>query len=143
MQDGPSAQIICCGGDKIPSFLPNGVIAGCSAEYNIRVAEATILRKAECIVITWCSTVTSDYNSFARHHVSFCVYRGGEVVVDFKIPLPDHCYEQVRGQIVFCVTLRRKHHIVKAIKRGDKLGVFISHDYHRGTTIVCTLEANV
>ena len=66
------AQVVICGGDKIPSFLPNGVMAECSVEKNIRVAEATISRKAECIVITWCLAVTLD--SY-KHQMNDCQMR--------------------------------------------------------------------
>ena len=142
--------MLICEGNRIPSFLPNGVMAGCSVEDNIWVAEATISRKAECIVITWCSTVTTDYNPFDIYDARLCVYRGGEVAVVSGIPILDHCNEWVRGQIVFCVTLRRKHHVVEAVKPGDKLSVFITTQKwmlfrHSTPTKMpfCTLKANV
>ena len=151
LQDGPNEQVISCEGDRIPSFLPNGLMAGCSAEDFIRVAEATISRKAECIVITWCSTVMLKCDLFFSYHVGFSVYRGGEVVAQSLIPLFDYSYERVHGQFVFCVTLRRKHSVVEAIKPGDKLSVFITKVYRvflkvslpEPKTTIRTLEANV
>ena len=69
--------------------------------------------------------------------------RGGELVVDSKIPLLDLCYERVRGQIVFCVTLRRRHYVVEAVKPGDKLNVFIDRKgYRSDETPFRTLEAD-
>ena len=78
------AQVIIFGGDRIPSFLPNGIMAGWIAEHNIWVVEATISRKAECIAIMRCSVVTLafGFHLFRSVDVRFCVYRGGEVVVD-------------------------------------------------------------
>ena len=140
--------MLICEGNRIPSFLPNGVIAGCSAKYNIRVAEATISRKAECIVITWCSTVMLDFFLGLPSEVRLCVYRGGEVTVDSLILLPQLYDEHVHGQVVFCVTLRRKHRVVEAVKPGDKLSVFITKYMLGGRSLltemtICTLEANV
>ena len=100
-------------------------MAGCSAEDYFWVAEATILRKAECIVIMWCSTIMLDYSLLARYHVimRLCVCRGGEVTVDSKIPLLDHCYELVHGEIVFCVTLRKHRVFINQHYFGETLFV--------------------
>ena len=112
---------------------------------NIRVVEATISRKAECIVIMWCSAVTLDFMNQSEVDVRLCVYRGGKVVVDYDIPLPHLHNKQASSkvlQMIYCVTLRMKHRVVEAIKPGDKLGVFIHNWWHPETTF-CTLEANV
>ena len=151
LQDGPSTQVVICGGDKIPSFLPNGVMAECSVEKNIRVAEATISRKAECIVITCCLAVTFD--TYKRHkrqmnhcQMRLCVYRGGRNVENCNIPLPEkpqHTWGNGEVlQMIYCVTLRRKQCVVEAVQPGDKLCVVITHNGSHKITI-CTLEANV
>ena len=142
--------MLICEGNRIPSFLPNGVMAGCSVEDIIRVAEATISRKAECIVITWCLTVTSDYDPCDPYFVRLYVYRGGEVALDSLVCLPHVHDKQVCGQIVFCVTLRKKNHVVEAVKPGDKLSVsittlaFMLFEHSTPTEMpFCTMEANI
>ena len=81
-------------------------MAGYSTKDKIRMAEATISRNVECIVITWCSDVTLRFRSYLE--VTVCVYRGGKVVVDSGIQLLDNNVVGFRKvQMMYCVTLRR------------------------------------
>jgi hypothetical protein len=131
LQDEPCAQVIGYIGNRIPSFLPKYRKAdhNRSAEYGyrFRVAEAAISRKAECIVITWCSTIMTRSDGSTRQlgppAVSFYVYRGGKLALESRIPLPRLMYSIFEVNI-FCVTLRRKHCVVEAVKPGDRLCVF-------------------
>jgi hypothetical protein len=164
LQDEPSAQVISYKGNRIPSFLRNGIMTNHNSsvghkythedrsnEDQWQVAEATISRKAECIVITWCSTFifkALEVDRFGADPptVRLCVYRGGELVVDSKIPLHKAYVDDsnILGiqEIVCCVTLRRKHPVVEAVKPGDRLRVFINYvDYH--VLSIYTSEANV
>ena len=71
------------------------------------------------------------------------MYRGGEAVVDSHIPLlHNNVVYFHKVQMIHCVTLRRKHCVVAAIKPGDKLGVFIAPNILDKTTIHM-LEANL
>lgn len=143
LQDEPSAQVISYSGVRIPSFLPKADHSW-SAEYGygFRVAEATISRKAECIVITCCSTIMGSSDYFHTRQAGppamrFYVYRGGKLAVEYRIPLPMPKFHEVS---ICCVTLRRKHRVVEAVKPGDRLCVFTDcGDYLR----ICVSEANV
>ena len=149
LQDEPSAQVIICEGDRLPSFLPNGRMAWCSAKDEYKVAEATILRKAECIVIRWCSTFM--FKLLWEAHipsttVRLCAYRGGELVEESKIRLHDSYfyYYEFLGirEIRYWVTLRRKHRVVEAVQPGDRLLAFLECDTVFPLAI-STSEANV
>jgi hypothetical protein len=128
LQDEPCAQVISYTWHIVPSFLPKyrETDRHWSAEYGFQVAEANILRKAECIVITWCSTIVRhvDYSHTRQAGppaMRFYVYRGGKLALESRIPLPMPEFFEVN---IFCVTLRRKHRVVEAVKAGDRLCVF-------------------
>ena len=135
LQDEPCAQVIRYVGDRLPSFLPNGRMVGCSArdEYEYLVAEATISRKVECIITTWCSTSTAR----------LCVYRGGVLAEQSNFFFNESCSETWAPRpITYCVTLRRKHRVVEAVQPGDRLLVFLKWNWLLPLAI-STSEANV
>jgi hypothetical protein len=78
--------------------------------------------------------------------MKLCVYRGGELAVEVKIPLHEAYYQgsNISGivQTIYCVTWRRKHPVVEAVKPGDKLHVFVDSSNSKVLGI-STLEANV
>ena len=147
LQDEPCAQVIRYVGDRLPSFLPNGRMVGCSAKDKSKVVEATISRKAECIVIMWCST----FRFKSRHPfdstsstLRLCVNRGGELAEESKISLHESHFDHSQfwgcRPIIHCVTLRRKHRVVEAVKPGDKLHAYIEAS---PCSAMFTSEANV
>ena len=150
LQDEPCAQEISYTGDRIPSFLPNCIVADHSWSFErenscdpykfvVLLAEATISRKAECIVITWCLTFTNSYSTYDAIKVRLRVFRRDKLV--FEDDMPVQALVGDFNPTICCMTLRRKHPVVEAVEPGDRLKVLLRAIWY--PRLISTWEANV
>ncbi|KAG0563344.1 hypothetical protein KC19_8G023000 [Ceratodon purpureus] len=119
LENGPSEQVFTWIGNAIP-LLTNGMVKEVVVEVtSTLLLECVIASDAKCMSIILCF-VLRGFLPLSRMEVK--VLRGGRLIVDMPMPFDYKLLDNVNK--VWLCTLRREHHLVQSLKRGDQISVY-------------------